>query len=115
MNKFYFTYIITNKNNTVLYVGVTDNLERRAFEHKNKLIKGFTSKYNINKIIWYDVFNSPQEAIEAEKKIKGWTRIKKVDLIQSMNPKFQDLTGDRDSSVADSLRMTEKRVNEANF
>lgn len=65
---------------------------------KNKLIKGFALKYNVNKIVWYDVFSSPQEAIEAEKKIKGWVRIKKVNLIKSANPGFQDLVGDRDYS-----------------
>ena len=91
MSKYYYTYIATNKNNTTLYTGVTNNLERRSFEHKNKLVKGFTSKYNICKIVWYDVFDSPSEAISAEKKIKGWTRAKKINLITSANPDFQDL------------------------
>ena len=91
MSKYYYTYIATNKNNTTLYTGVTNNLERRSFEHKNKLVNGFTSKYNICKIVWYDVFDSPSEAISAEKKIKGWTRAKKINLITSANPDFQDL------------------------
>ena len=91
MSKYYYTYIATNKNNTTLYTGVTNNLERRSFEHKNKLVKGFTSKYNICKIVWYDVFDSPSEAIYAEKKIKGWTRAKKINLITSANQDFQDL------------------------
>ena len=91
MSKYYYTYIATNKNNTTLYTGVTNNLERRSFEHKNKLVKGFTSKYNICKIVWYDVFDSPSEAISAEKKIEGWTRAKKINLITSANPDFQDL------------------------
>ena len=91
MSKYYYTYIATNKNNTTLYTGVTNNLERRSFEHKNKLVKGFTSKYNIYKIVWYDVFDSPSEAISAEKKIKGWTRAKKINLIASANQDFQDL------------------------
>ena len=99
MNKLYYAYIATNKNNTVLYTGITNNLERRAFEHKNKLFKGFTSEYSVNKIVWYDVFNSPDEAIAAEKKIKGWLRVKKVNLIRSINPKFQDLINDRDPSL----------------
>ena len=89
--KEYFTYIATNQLNTVLYTGITNNLERRMFEHKNKLISGFTSKYNVNKLIWYENFNSPEEAISAEKKIKGWTRAKKLSLIKSINPKFNDL------------------------
>ena len=100
MNKLYYTYMATNKNNTVLYTGITNNLERRAFKHKNKLFKGFTSEYSVNKIVWYDVFNSPDEAIAAEKKIKGWLRVKKVNLIRSINPKFQDLINDRDTSLS---------------
>jgi len=89
--KEYLTYIATNKMNTVLYTGITNSLERRMFEHKNKLIPGFTSKYNVNKLIWYENFNSPEEAIAAEKKIKGWTRAKKLNLIRSINPNFNDL------------------------
>ena len=89
--KNYYVYIITNKRNTVLYTGITNNLEKRIFEHKNKLIKGFTSKYNVAKLVYYEIFNSPKEAIVAEKKIKGWTRQKKIDLIRSMNKKFEDL------------------------
>jgi len=61
------------------------------FEHNNKLIPGFTSKYNVNKLIWYENFNSPEEAISAEKKIKGWTREKKLNLIKSINQNFNDL------------------------
>jgi len=87
----YYTYIATNKNNTVLYTGITNDLERRMFEHNNKLIPGFTSKYNVNKLIWYENFNSPEEAISAEKKIKGWTREKKLNLIKSINQNFNDL------------------------
>ncbi len=87
----YYTYIATNKNHTVLYTGITNDLERRIYEHKNKLFLGFTSKYNVNKLIWYENFNSPEEAIAAEKKIKGWTRAKKLDLIKSINPNFDDL------------------------
>lgn len=91
MERQYYVYIATNKHNTVLYTGVTNNLDRRMFEHKNKLLQGFTSKYNIVKLVWYEVFNFPKEAISAEKKIKGWTRRKKVDLIKSINLEFKDL------------------------
>ncbi len=90
MEKEYYVYIMTNRNNT-LYVGVTNNLRRRVYEHKNKLVKGFTEKYNIDKLIFYEIFNNPEEAIAAEKKIKGWTRAKKVALIKSKNPKFEEL------------------------
>jgi len=91
MKKQYYIYIVTNKGNTVLYAGITNNLERRIFEHKNKLLKGFTSKYNVTKLVYYEVFNSPREAIAAEKKIKGWVRAKKINLIKSINPDFKDL------------------------
>lgn len=93
MKKQYYVYIATNKRNTVLYTGVTNNLERRMYEHKHKLIKGFTSKYNIEKLVYFQEFSSPEEAISAEKKIKGWLRIKKIDLIKSINPDFKDLIG----------------------
>ena len=87
----YYTYIATNKLNTVLYTGITNDLEKRMFEHKNKLISGFTSRYNVNKLVWYENFSSPEEAITAEKKIKGWTRAKKLNLIKSINQNFNDL------------------------
>ncbi|MBI4120540.1 MAG: GIY-YIG nuclease family protein [Parcubacteria group bacterium] len=98
MPKQYYVYIATNKLNTVLYTGVTSDLEERMYQHRNKLIPGFTSKYNVNKLVFYEVFPTPQEAIAAEKKIKGWVRKKKVDLIKSVNPNFRDLL-DRDSSL----------------
>ena len=91
MQKQYYVYIVTNKSNTVLYTGVTSDLQKRIYEHKNKIIPGFTAKYNVNKLIYYDSFPSPQEAISAEKKIKGWTRIKKINLIKQFNPEFRDL------------------------
>jgi len=82
---------MTNKSKT-LYIGVTDNLERRVYEHKNKLIEGFTKKYNITKIIYYEMTNDVQSAIEREKQIKGWLRGKKIALIEAMNPKWADLS-----------------------
>ncbi len=91
MGKIYYVYIATNNRNTVLYTGVTNDLNRRIFEHKNKLVKGFTSQYNVTKLVYYETFNSPEEAIVAEKKIKGWTRNKKISLIKNVNPEFRDL------------------------
>ncbi len=91
MKKQYYVYIATNFKNTVLYTGVTDNLERRMYQHRNKLMVGFSSKYNINKLVYYEAFSSPGEAIAAEKRIKGWTRAKKIKLIKSINPNFDDL------------------------
>lgn len=87
----YFVYIATNKRNTVLYTGVTNNLERRLYEHKNKLVPGFTSKYNVDKLVWFEEFNDPGSAIAAEKRIKGWLRKKKIDLIKERNLNFEDL------------------------
>lgn len=91
MNKQYYVYIATNKRNTVFYTGITGNLDKRIYEHKNKLIKGFTSRYNIDKLVYYEIFSHPMEAIITEKKIKGWLREKKINLIKENNPKFKDL------------------------
>lgn len=87
----YFVYILTNKSNT-LYVGVTNNLERRLYEHKHKLISGFTAQYNINKLVYFEEFSNIEDAILVEKKIKGWTRAKKMNLIKSTNLRFNDLS-----------------------
>ena len=86
------TYIITNKNNTVLYTGVTSNLRGRIWEHKTKdYAKSFSAKYNCDKIVWYEVFPTIMEAIEREKQIKGGSREKKIELIISINPLWMDL------------------------
>jgi putative endonuclease len=90
--KSYYVYIITNWNNKVLYTGVTNNLERRIFEHKNKLVPGFSNRYNLNKLVFFEEFNKIDDAIVAEKKIKGWVRIKKLNLVESRNPNWVDLT-----------------------
>lgn len=82
---------MTNKIHTVLYVGVTNDLIKRVYQHKNKLASGFTSKYNINKLVYFEVFEDINEAIKREKQIKGGSREKKLKLIQSMNPQFNDL------------------------
>lgn len=89
--KQYYVYIMTNKSKT-LYTGVTDNLERRVYERKNKLIPGFTRRYNIAKLVYYEVTNDVRAAIEREKQIKGWLRRKKVGLIETMNPQWLDLS-----------------------
>ena len=82
---------MTNKVNTVLYVGVTSNLIKRVYEHKNKLADSFTSKYNIDKLVYFEVFEDINEAIKREKQIKGGSRKKKIDLIVNFNPAFKDL------------------------
>ncbi len=86
---------MTNKSKT-LYVGVTNNLQRRVYEHKNKTIQGFTSKYNITKVVYFEVFNDIESAIKREKQIKGWLRKKKIELIESMNPDWNDLSEEWD-------------------
>ncbi len=75
-----------------MYTGITNNLERRMFEHKNKLVDGFTAKYNVNKLVYFDYTPDVTFAIAREKQIKGWTRQKKNDLIQSINPEWRDLS-----------------------
>ena len=92
MDKQYYVYIITNKSNRVLYTGVTNNLRKRVYEHKNKLVKGFTNKYNVGKLVFYDVYEDVESAILREKQIKGWLRRKKIALIESMNPEWRDLS-----------------------
>jgi len=82
---------MTNKVNTVLYTGVTNDLKRRCFEHREKLVKGFTSKYNITKLVYYEIFQDPENAITREKQIKGGSRAKKVELVNKMNPDWKDL------------------------
>jgi len=91
MNEFFYVYIMTNKNNSVLYTGVTSNLKKRAYEHKEKLIEGFTRKYNITKLVYYEIFGDPENAIAREKIIKGGSRQKKIVLINSMNKYWEDL------------------------
>jgi putative endonuclease len=85
---------MTNKSNRVLYTGVTNNLARRVYEHKNKLTDSFTKKYNINKLVFFEMTNDIKSAIAREKEIKGWLRNKKIKLIETVNPGWEDLSGD---------------------
>jgi len=89
--KQYCVYIMTNAHNKVLYTGVTNNLARRVYEHKNGMGGVFTKKYNIDKLVYYEIGNDINEAIAREKQIKGGSRQKKIDLVNSMNPKWKDL------------------------
>jgi len=90
----YFVYLLTNKSNTVLYVGVTNNLPRRLEEHRQGLIKGFTSRYKTNKLVHYEITNDIFSAITREKVLKGWLRCKKEDLVSENNPNWRDLSKD---------------------
>ena len=85
---------MTNKNKTVLYTGITNDLKRRIYENKEKLVKGFTKKYRINKLIYYEVFRDVGTAILREKQIKGGSRAKKIELVNKMNPEWRDLYDD---------------------
>ncbi len=91
MDRQYYIYIMTNKRNTVLYTGVTNDLQRRVYEHKEKLTEGFTKRYNITELVYYEVFGDIENAILREKQIKGGSRQKKIDLIHSMNREWRDL------------------------
>ncbi len=87
----YYVYIMTNKSRT-LYTGVTNNLKRRVYEHKHKLVPGFTSKYNITQLVHFETTTDVKAAIAREKQIKGWLRVKKIALIESANPRWEDLS-----------------------
>ena len=89
----YYVYIMSSATGT-LYTGVTNNLERRVFQHKNKLMEGFTKKYNVNRLVYVEVFNDIRDAIGREKQIKGWRRSKKIELINSQNRNWKDLSED---------------------
>ena len=82
---------MANKTNAVIYTGVTNNLKRRVYEHKNKIVEGFTTKYNVQKLVYFELLNRPDDAIVREKQIKGGSRAKKLELIESVNPNWEDL------------------------
>ena len=94
MKSGYYVYIMTNKGDAVVYTGMTSDLKRRIYEHKGKLVDGFTRKYNIHKLVYYEVFEDIENAILREKQIKGGSREKKNELINSMNKEWRDLYGD---------------------
>jgi len=88
----YHVYLLTNWNNKVMYVGVTSDLKRRLFEHRNKSVEGFTAKYNIHKLVYYEATSDVQSAIAREKEIKKWRREKKNRLVERINPDWRDLS-----------------------
>jgi putative endonuclease len=92
LTKNYYIYLMTNWNNNVIYIGVTNNLKRRVFEHKKKLIKGFTEKYNVNKLVYFEETQDINTAITREKEIKKWRREKKDQLVMRANPAWKDLS-----------------------
>lgn len=90
----YYIYFVTNKRLNVLYTGVTNDLTRRIYEHKNKLMEGFTKKYNVDLLVYYEMYENVLDALKREKQIKGWSRKKKNALVNQKNPLWKDLYGD---------------------
>jgi putative endonuclease len=90
MQRRFWVYIMSSKSGT-LYTGMTNSLDRRVFEHKHHLVPGFTAKYDCNRLVWFDEWSDVRSAIAREKQIKGWTRAKKIELIQTLNPHWNDL------------------------
>ena len=88
----YYIYILTNKTNSTIYIGITNNLRRRLYEHKNELIEGFSQKYHIHKLVYIEQYSEVNRAIAREKQLKRWVRIKKNRLIESQNPNWEDLS-----------------------
>ena len=89
--KDYFVYILTNKTNSVLYIGVTNDLKRRLYEHKNGLVDGFTKRYNVHKLVYYEQTTDVYSALSREKQLKGWMRQRKNEIITKFNPQWEDL------------------------
>jgi len=89
--QYYYVYILTNEYHTVYYTGITSNLPKRIYEHKHKIFKGFTFKYNCNKLVWFKTHNDIYAAIADEKRIKRWKRVYKIEEINKKNPKWNDL------------------------
>ena len=92
--KYFFVYILCNKRNGTLYTGVTSDLIKRVYEHKNNLIDGFTKKYNVHCMVWYEMHETAEAAINREKQIKKWDRKWKLELIEKDNPEWNDLYED---------------------
>ena len=92
LNKNYFIYFLTNFTNTTFYIGVTNNLQRRMYEHENFLIEGFTKKYKLTKLIYYEEYSNVDEAVRRKKQLKNWHRDWKINLIKSKNPEFKDVS-----------------------
>ncbi len=90
----YYVYLLASKRNGTLYTGVTNDLKRRMFEHKNGWVDGFSKKYNVHLLVYFDQTPSVESAIEREKQIKGWVRKKKINLIELINPEWKDLSED---------------------
>ena len=92
MSKDYYVYVLTNDNNNVMYIGITNDLKRRVYEHKSNSIEGFTKKYHVHKLVYYEITTDVNSAIAREKQLKKWKRAKKNALVETLNPKWKELT-----------------------
>ena len=90
----YYVYILTNRNNRVMYIGVTNDLARRLYEHKQEVVEGFTKRYHVHKLVYYEQTTDVRSAIAREKQLKGWLRARKNELVETMNPEWRDLSED---------------------
>ena len=108
MNESYYVYILTTRKNTVLYTGITNNVIQRVWQHKERLIEGFTKKYSVNKLVHFEEYKNAQEAIHHEKCIKKWKRDWKVKLIETTNPEWKDLYETDNNSIPAYAGMTPK-------
>ena len=90
--KCYYVYILTNWNDKVMYIGVTNDLQRRVYEHKQELLDGFTKKYKVHKLVYFEETSDVRAAIEREKQLKGWLRKRKNELVETINPEWKDLS-----------------------
>ncbi|CAA9232825.1 MAG: hypothetical protein AVDCRST_MAG42-1224 [uncultured Chthoniobacterales bacterium] len=109
--KTFFVYMMTNRSRVVLYIGITSSLERRVYQHQQGEIEGFTKRHNLNHLVFYESYDDPRDAIAREKQLKGWTRAKKNALVETLNPKWTDLSATlfqpaRGPSPSARLRMT---------
>ncbi len=110
VEKQYYVYIMANSTNVALYIGVTSNLNKRVYEHKQKFVHGFAEKYSIDKLVYYEVYHDPENAILREKRLKGSSRAKKNQLVESLNPEWQDLYEGFENSL--KVRISSSRVSE---
>ncbi len=94
MSKYYYIYILSSKKNGTLYIGVTSNLVRRVYEHKQHMVEGFTDGYDVTILVYFEVFEDVNEALKREKQLKWWKRAWKIDLIEQKNPEWKDLYSD---------------------
>ena len=103
MDKEYYVYVLANQRNGTLYVGVTSNLIKRIWEHKNKAVEGFTQKYNVDKLVYFEQYSDPENAIKREKRLKKYNRQWKLELIEKENPEWRDLYTDLVPGLPDQV------------